>query len=195
LGGLAGAVTGFTGLGAQPETIALTNLTVIDGTGAGPGLTVVMSGDLITAIGRSDRLRVPPGAAVVDGTNKVLIPGLWDMHVHLGTYADGTRALARLIGYGVTGVRDMASPLDDILRLRRETADGSLMGPEIIAAGPILQAPLPFQLPPMARTVTDVAAKETVGELKSKGASAASSTSAAPSFAGSSSGAHRRSTN
>src|SRR5262249_10835365 len=124
---VAGAVASFTSLGAQPGTIALTNLTVIDGTGAAPavGLTVVVGGDRITAMGRSDRFKVQPGAIVVDGTDKVLIPGLWDMHVHLGPYADGSKALARLVGYGVTGVRDMASPVDDILRLRRDTAVGS----------------------------------------------------------------------
>jgi predicted amidohydrolase YtcJ len=69
---------------------------------------------------------VPSGATVVDGRGKYLIPGLWDMHVHhIGGYNDGTKVLPRLVAYGITGVKDMASPVDDILRLRRESADGT----------------------------------------------------------------------
>jgi imidazolonepropionase-like amidohydrolase len=104
-----------------------------------------------------------------DGTGQFLIPGLWDMHVHLGSYEEAAKALPRLIGYGITGVRDMASPIDDILRLRRATADRILLGPEIVAAGPILQRPLPFTLPPLVRTIADDAAARTVSELRDKG--------------------------
>ena len=39
------------------------------------------------------------------------IPGLWDMHVHVGGLAGGTRAGPTFIAHGVTGVRDMGSPL------------------------------------------------------------------------------------
>ena len=77
------------------------------------------------------------------------------MHVHIGSYQDGVKVLPRLVGYGITGVRDMASPVDDILRLRRDADNSTIFGPQIIAAGPILQGPLPFTLPPMVRTITD----------------------------------------
>jgi imidazolonepropionase-like amidohydrolase len=63
----------------------------------------------------------------------------------------------------------MASPPDDILRLRRETDDSTILGPQIVAAGPILQGPLPFTLPPLVRTVTEADAAQTVAELKAKG--------------------------
>jgi imidazolonepropionase-like amidohydrolase len=91
------------------------------------------------------------------------------MHVHIGGYEEGTKLLPRLVAYGITGVRDMASPLDDILRLRRESADGTLLGPQIVAAGPILQRPLPFRTPPLVRTVTDADAKQVVDDLQAKG--------------------------
>jgi hypothetical protein len=91
------------------------------------------------------------------------------MHVHLGSYADGVKVLPRLVGYGITGVRDMASPLDDGLRFRRETGDSTILGPQIVTAGPILQRPLPFALPPLVRTVTDVDVTATVDELEAMG--------------------------
>jgi imidazolonepropionase-like amidohydrolase len=73
------------------------------------------------------------------------------------------------VGYGITGVRDMASPLDEVLRLRREPDDSTFIRPDIVAAGPILQGPLPFKLPPLVRTVTDADAIQRVAELKAKG--------------------------
>jgi hypothetical protein len=159
------------GVTAQSLALAVTNVTLIDGTGAGPSpsTTVIVNGGRITAIGPAGSVRVSRDAIVLDGTGRFLIPGLWDMHVHVGSYHDGVKLLSHLVGYGITGVRDMASPPDDILRLRRETADSTILGPQIVAAGPILQGPLPFALPPLARTVTEAAAAQTVAELKAKG--------------------------
>lgn len=155
---------------AQSNAIAVTDVTLIDGTGARPRVvTVIVEGDRITAIARSGRERIPNGATIVDGRDKYLIPGMWDMHVHIGGYNEGTKVLPRLVAYGITGVRDMASPVDDVLRLRRESADGTLLGPQIVAAGPILQRPLPFKTPPLIRTVTDADAKQVVDDLQAKG--------------------------
>ena len=154
---------------AQSNAIAVTNVTLIDGTGARPQVvTVIVEGDRIRAIARSGRERIPAGATIVDGRDKYLIPGMWDMHVHIGGYDEGTKVLPRLVAYGITGVRDMASPVDDVLRLRRESADGTLLGPQIVAAGPILQRPLPFKTPPLVRTVADVVAKQVVDDLRRK---------------------------
>jgi imidazolonepropionase-like amidohydrolase len=111
-------------------------------------------------------VKVPPNARVLEAHGKYLIPGLWNMHVHLGSYEDGKRALSEYLGAGITGLRDMGSPLDDILRLRRETDSGTILGPHLIIAGPLIQGPLPFQLP-MFISVKDAAeARQTVQELK-----------------------------
>ena len=159
------------GVSAQSAGFAITNVTLIDGSGAPPTptMTVIVNGGRIATIGRAGSVRVPQDAIVVDGTGRFLIPGLWDMHVHVGSYEDGVKVLPRFVGYGITGVRDMASPLDDILRLRRDTSNSTILGPEIVAAGPILQGPLPFKLPPLVRTVTEADATQIVAELKAKG--------------------------
>jgi imidazolonepropionase-like amidohydrolase len=155
---------------AKSKAIAVTNVTLLDGTGARPRVvTVIVEGDRIAAISRNGPERMPAGATIVDGRGKYLIPGMWDMHVHIGGYDEGTKVLPRLVAYGITGVRDMASPVDDILRLRRESADGTLLGPQIGAGGPILQRPLPFRTPPLVRTVTDGDAKQVVDDLQAKG--------------------------
>ena len=129
-----------------------------------------MTGDHIAAVGRTGTVGIPAGTSVIDAAGKFVIPGLWDMHVHLGSYEDGKKTLARLAEYGITGVRDMASPPEDVLRLRRDMGASNLGGSRIVAAGPILQRPLPFTLPPMVRTVASAAeARKAVDELHRQG--------------------------
>jgi imidazolonepropionase-like amidohydrolase len=156
---------------AQSRAVAFTNVTVIDGTGAAPrsDMTVVVDGGRIVVVGRTRDVRVPTAAAVVDGRGKFLIPGLWDMHVHLGEYGAGAKVLRHLVASGIVGVRDMASPPDDILRLRADVESGTLLGPQIVAAGPILQAPLPFRPPSLVRSVAPSDAAAVVDELRGKG--------------------------
>ena len=137
-GGCAGvvlALLAFTGCG-NPTTesaLLLENVTVIDGTGAPAqaGMSVVVAGERIAAVGAVDSVRaiIPPGAETIDASGQFLIPGLWDMHVHLGGLDGGTRAGPTFIAHGVTGVRDMASPLDEILTLRDRWRTASPSGP------------------------------------------------------------------
>jgi cytosine/adenosine deaminase-related metal-dependent hydrolase len=58
---------------------------------------------------------VRPDRRVIDGTGKFLIPGLWDMHVHL---ADKP-ALGEFLRWGIVGIRDMGNDLPDLLALRQ----------------------------------------------------------------------------
>jgi len=43
------------------------------------------------------------------------------------------------LAQGIIGLRDIGSPLDDILRLRQETNDGTILGPRMVVAGPLIQ--------------------------------------------------------
>jgi imidazolonepropionase-like amidohydrolase len=161
-----------TRLQSQARTLVIAHVTIIDATGAPAkaDMTVIVTGNRIAKIAPSSAFRPPAGAQVLDGAGKFLIPGLWDMHVHLGDYASGKKSFGQLLASGVVGVRDMASPVEDILRLRAETRDGAVLGPAMVVAGPILQRPLPFALPPLVRTVADEAdARRTVDRLKAQG--------------------------
>jgi imidazolonepropionase-like amidohydrolase len=69
----------------SPTSFAFVHATVIDGTGAAPkrDQTVLVTGARITAIGHSSAIQIPPSAQMLDSRGKFLIPGLWDMHVHI----------------------------------------------------------------------------------------------------------------
>src|SRR5713226_3340483 len=71
--------------GTTPGLLVFTHVTVIDCTGAPeqPDMTVVITGDRISAIGKSAGVAIPRAARVIDAPGKFLIPGLWDMHGHL----------------------------------------------------------------------------------------------------------------
>jgi imidazolonepropionase-like amidohydrolase len=126
---------------ASQAPIALTHVTVIDVTGGAPkrDMTVVITGNRIAAIGDSANTSVPANAKVVDAAGKFLIPGLWDMHVHW--YARDTLTL--FTANGVTGVRQMFGN-SDLLRWRDQIARGSLVGPRMVVASPIIDGPEPI---------------------------------------------------
>ena len=121
-----------------PKSLAITHVTVIDTTG-GPALadmTVVIRDGRIAGIEKSNRGAVMKNTQVVEGRGKFLIPGLWDMHVHLSWTT--ASALPVLVANGVTGVRDMGGKLEEIDEWRTKIAAGLLAGPRIVRAGPIL---------------------------------------------------------
>ena len=125
---------------ANPAILALTHVTLIDGTGAppAPDATIVIADGRIASVGRADRVPVPRGARVVDGRGAYVIPGLWDAHVHLSPA--GECALPALLAHGITSVRDMGGKPAETARWRAATAAGTLPGPRIWMAGPLLES-------------------------------------------------------
>jgi imidazolonepropionase-like amidohydrolase len=123
--------------GDKPKPVLIRGVTIIDCAGGTPrpGMSVLIADGRIQSIRRVSKRKGPVGAVIIDGRGKYLIPGLWNMHVHLGSYADGSHALTDFLAEGVTGVRDMGSPLHDIVRLREDTADSTIIGPELVIAG------------------------------------------------------------
>ena len=136
---------------AQMKPLVLTHATVIDMTGAPPksDMTVIISGNLITALGKSNKVRVPKDAQTIAATGKFLIPGLWDMHTHLSFYADTKKppftAFPTLIANGVTGVRDVGTSLDlrEAAKLRKEINAGQRLAPRLFYAGRVLIGEMP----------------------------------------------------
>ncbi len=120
-----------------------------------PRQTVVVREGRIAAMGPADAVPIPGDALVIDGTDKFLLPGLSDMHVHITPSgpADGldqAEALQRarqfllvFLASGVTTVRNMAgTPLH--LTLRGEVAAGDTPGPRIYCCSPILETRFTF---------------------------------------------------
>jgi imidazolonepropionase-like amidohydrolase len=118
-------------------TLMLTDVTVIDASGGvQANRTVVVKGDRIVVQGRADSVRAPGDARVISGRNRFLIPGLWDMHVHLSIAR--ASALPILLANGVTGVRDMGGLLGELDQWRTRIDSGALAGPRIFRSGPIV---------------------------------------------------------
>jgi imidazolonepropionase-like amidohydrolase len=141
-------VLAVTATAAQPPTprpIAITGVTVIDpNAGASvPDMTVVIREGRIASAGAG--VAVPRDATVIDGRGQFLMPGLWDMHVHVSYTRES--AFPAFVANGVTAVRDLGGDLAEIDRWRTEIAAGSRVGPMIVRVGPMLigQNPLPFQ--------------------------------------------------
>jgi imidazolonepropionase-like amidohydrolase len=123
----------------------ITRVTVIDGEGTTPAeRTVVVRGGTISEISTPET-DVPDAAVTIDGRGKFLVPGLWDMHVHLSTRPEPQLAerimLPAFLSYGIVGVRDMGGPLTRVLEIREQVNRGVIAGPRIITPGPFIDGP------------------------------------------------------
>ncbi|MBC7904455.1 MAG: amidohydrolase family protein [Gemmatimonadaceae bacterium] len=67
-----------------------------------------------------------PGARLMDGKNKTVVPGLWDMHTHMGEGEEGLLHIAA----GVTHIRDMGNG-ESLLKLSKSINDGVVIGPRV----------------------------------------------------------------
>ena len=95
-----------------------------------PDQTVLVVGDTIRAVGPSASAKVPAGAETVDLAGKALLPGMWDMHQHLGD-ADGVLDLAS----GVTTARDVGNDPDKLDDYKKRYDSGEAIGPHVIRFG------------------------------------------------------------
>lgn len=124
--------------------VAITNVNVVDVRNGSlrPNRTVLISGNRISGIGPSHRIRVPPGARVVNATGLYLIPGLWDMHTHALDPDRSGVFLPVFVANGVTGIRDMHTRLDwaQVSEVKQDIATGRRVGPRIKATGPQIDA-------------------------------------------------------
>jgi imidazolonepropionase-like amidohydrolase len=177
---------------SRARQLALVGGTLIDGTGSAPvrDSVVLMRGDRIVGAGTVASLPVPPGYERISTEGMTVLPGLWDMHVHLiysghpnpGAWFRHASEFERvtipasarqmLMG-GVTSVRDMAAPAEAILGVKKRIASGELPGPTLYAAGPALARMAPGQttLTSQFLPITDAAdARAKVRQLVEAGA-------------------------
>jgi len=141
--GIAGlAVLAGCNRGAVDAAIVFDNVTLIDGTdrGAVPGMSVAIDGERIIAVAPTDKIRLGTVGTRIDGSGQYLIPGLWDMHVHLHGYRE--RALPLFLANGVTTIRDLSGPPATVGWIRQEVRAGRMLGPEVLMSGPVLDSPV-----------------------------------------------------
>jgi hypothetical protein len=92
--------------------------------------TVIVVGDTIQSIGASAAAKIPKDAEVIDLAGKAILPGLWDMHSHIGD-SDGVLDIAS----GVTTARDVGNDPDKLDDYKKRWDDGSAVGPHVIRFG------------------------------------------------------------
>ena len=160
---------------AGGELVVLRDATIVDvRTGAlQREQTVILDGNYIASVGPSPSAKYPQNARIVNCRGLFLIPGLWDMHVHLvfGDWFPDARdiSLPLFVANGVTGVRDMGSELAVVQGWRKEIEAGRLTGPRIFTAGPMLDGPKP-RFPSSLPIATPEDAHRAVTNLKQQGA-------------------------
>jgi imidazolonepropionase-like amidohydrolase len=156
--------TGPASLAQSSRLKAFVGGTLIDGFGGAPirNSVILVEGERITAVGQVGRLDVPTGAEVISTEGMSVLPGLWDMHVHLmiNGHADYEHwdktypaqfesvimpASARqLLMAGVTSARDLGAPLEASINVRDRINAGRIPGPTLYVSGPFIQkAPYP----------------------------------------------------
>jgi imidazolonepropionase-like amidohydrolase len=139
--------------------VILEGATLIDGTGALPksNTTIVIDGNRIVFVSNNtaDNFDLDFSAANrVNLTGKFIIPGLFDMHAHVGNVlkdsynqSESEYALRMLLTHGITTIRNPGGPTEQSVALRDNVSEGRIVGPQIFTAGQLLntpQIPVPF---------------------------------------------------
>jgi len=152
-------LTKFSGSGPQSSPVLLTGATVLVGPELEPrhSTSVLVDDGVIVAVGDAADAAAGGDAERLDLTGMTLLPGLIDLHVHLGTerepgeplrLTEYPRIIANAMRYepqarralldsGVTSVRSLGNEVPWVLELRDMVASGDLAGPRIFAAGPV----------------------------------------------------------
>ncbi len=146
--------------GSQSGKIkVLSGGTLIDGYGGKPlrNSVIIIEGERIKAIGQVGILQIPKGAEMISTEGMSVLPGMWDMHVHLminghSDYSHWDKTYPALFGpvimpasakqlllAGVTSARDLGGPLKESIEVRDAIKTGKIPGPTIYISGPFIQ--------------------------------------------------------
>ena len=138
---------------------ALVGGTLVDGFSGEPirNSVVIIEGERIRSVGQVGSMKIPEGAEIISTEGMTVLPGLWDMHVHLMinghsnyTYWDKTypplfekvimpASAHQLLMAGVTSARDLGGPLKESLAVRDAINRGEIPGPTMYMSGPFIQ--------------------------------------------------------
>lgn len=177
-------------VGLSAQNIVLKNVRLIDGTGSAPvdNATVVLSGGKIRDVGPASRVKTPEGAEVVDLSGKTVMPGIINLHGHVGmvkglsqdmenyTRENAEGQLKTYAMYGVTTTTSMGTDSDLILEIRDEQRRGKVNGARVFTAlqGFTTIGGYPTQAPGVKGVAQEVAtpaqARAWVNRLHKKGA-------------------------
>jgi imidazolonepropionase-like amidohydrolase len=162
---------------ASGPELRIDEVTVLDVKGGPPQADrcVIVKNDRIVDVASVEKCSKgqPRDAVRIDGNGKFLIPGLWDMHVHMvfgDWFPRGKEVtLPLFVANGITGVRDMGGELEVLRQWRNDISAGTLIGPRIVMSGPMLDGPQP-RFPSSIAIKTAEDGRRAVDDLKKRGA-------------------------
>ena len=149
----------FSAYCSSSQVSALVGGTLIDGFGSKPiyNSVIIIEGEKIKAVGRVGEITIPSGAKIISTEGMSVMPGLWDMHVHLminghSDYAYWDKkypplqekvimpaSAHQLLMAGVTSARDLGGPLKESIAVRDAINRGEIPGATMYVSGPFLQ--------------------------------------------------------
>jgi imidazolonepropionase-like amidohydrolase/Tol biopolymer transport system component len=105
--------------------------------------TILIEKNKIKAIGTSSEVNIPGNAKVIDVSGKTIIPGIVDVHAHLGTFRHGMSPQKQWqyyanLAYGVTTTHDPSSNSEMVFSQSEMVKTGTMIGPRIFSTGTIL---------------------------------------------------------
>ena len=103
--------------------------------------TIVVEGNKITAIGAD--VVIPSGAEIIDASGKTIMPGIIDVHAHLGNFRLGVSPQQQWeytanLAYGVTTAHDPSSNTEMVFSHSEAIKAGNMVGPRVYSTGIIL---------------------------------------------------------
>lgn len=127
-----------------------------------PGTTILIKDSVILSVGPDSAARLPPGTEVLVGNGRWAMPGLWDMHTHMGSSNDsyGRNRMA----IGVLGTRDLLGTLPSVhaIHTRRQAVrEGREIGPEMVISG-FIDGPAENTGPTSVLVATEDSARQAV---------------------------------
>ncbi|MBI3509881.1 MAG: PD40 domain-containing protein [Bacteroidetes bacterium] len=127
-------------------TIALTNARIITMNANSDVIengVVVVKENKIIAVGKTGDVQIPSDAKVIDCSGKTIMPGLVDVHAHLGTFRQGLSPQKQWsyyanLAFGVTTTHDPSSNTEMVFSQSEAVRAGNMIGPRIFSTGWIL---------------------------------------------------------
>ena len=116
------------------------NVNIIDPLeGIQNNMTVVIKESKIDQLFKADNVELSPKNTIYDGTNKYLIPGLWDAHIHYAFETSLAKKMNDLfLSHGVTSVRDTGGPIDFVLPFKEHYLQNPKTSQRVKIAGPLI---------------------------------------------------------
>jgi amidohydrolase family protein len=128
-----------------------------------PATTILIRGQRVASVGHDGAIAIAAGTETIDARGRTVIPGLWDMHVHLQP-DDGLLDIAN----GITTVRDLANDIDFVTDERAKFDSGAEIGPHVILAG-FLDGPGPYTGPTKVIVDNEVEIRKAIDRYASLG--------------------------